>query len=57
MFNRVWLPSVRGVVCLTAQSPAMLLQLGNAGSDIFADHLAVLTRRCGRSPPGCDEGC
>ena len=40
---RVWLPSTGGLVANTAESLAMLLRPGNAGSNTFADHLAVLT--------------
>ena len=35
----------------TAENLAMLLRPGNAGSNTFADHLAVLTAAIRRSPP------
>ena len=41
----------------TAESLAMLLRPGNAGSNTFADHLTVLTAGSGRSPPGCGPSC
>jgi Transposase DDE domain group 1 len=42
----------------TAESLAMLLRPGNAGSDnTFADHLAVLTAAIRQIPPRCARGC
>ena len=41
----------------TAESLAMLLRPGNAGSNTFTDHAAVLGSACARSPGACDPGC
>ena len=51
------LPPARGLVANTAETLAMLLRPGNAGSNTFADHLTVLTAAIRQIPARMRSGC